>query len=367
MRGRGGWLVLMLLLGLASALILAQRGRPDDSPVHSSLSDGPNGTSALGLYAAALGHPVQTVGVAFTLPDPPATLFVFNPSQMTSADAAMLDRWVRAGGTLVYADDSLDTRLALAFDLHRGDPLAATGTAATPAFAGVRRLTDDSYTEPYRATSAQATLIRAESGEALVLAENLGQGRVVAVAAPEFLCNRWLEKADNGRFAADLLSMTPGPVAFDEYHHGLGAAGAAGDWYSGLLGIGLAWGVLAIFLGLVLRGRPFGPRVQLGGGFGRSAAEYAGAVGHLLRQAGGRALVLRILSEATRRSLAARLGLGADVPLARLDQVLERRAPEVARSYQEAAAQAATGDRSERGLLEAARRLHDLAYPMARR
>ena len=367
MSRRRGWLVLLLLLGLASALILAQRGSPDDSRVHSSLSDGPNGTSALALYAAALGHPVQTIGASFTLPDPPATLFVFNPSLVTAADATTLDRWVRAGGTLVYADDSLDTRLALAFDLHKGSPLAATGTPATPALAGVRRVTDDSFTEPYRASPAQAILIRAGGGEALVLEEKLGQGRVVAVAAPEFLCNGWLETADNGRFAADLLSMTPGPVAFDEFHHGLGATGPARDWFNGLLGVGLAWAVLAIFLGLVLRGRPFGPRIQLGGSFGRSAAEYAGAVGHLLRQAGGRGLVLRILSEATRRSLADRLGLAAGVPLARLDEVMERRAPDVARSYRETAAEAAAGDRSERALLEAARRLHDLAYPLARR
>ncbi len=367
MKGPPGWLLLLLLLAAASVLILAQNAAPPDSPQHSSLSDGPNGTSALGQYAEALGHPVQTVGQLFNLPAPPATLFVFNPSQVTAADVTELDRWVRAGGTLVYADDSLNSRLALAFDLHRGRPAAAIGTPATPAFAGVRRLTDDSYAAPYRATPAQAILFRSSGGEAFVLEEKLGQGRVIAVAAPEVLCNGWLQSADNGRFAADLLSLTPGPVAFDEYHHGLAASAAGGDWTSGPLGIGLIWAVLAIFFGLLLRGRAFGPRIPTGRPFGRSAAEYAGAVGHLLRQAGGRGVALRILSEATRRSLAARLGLAADVPLARLDEVMARRAPEVAESYREAEAEAAAGDRSERALLEAARRLHDLAYPMARR
>ena len=67
------------------------------------------------------------------------------------------------------------------------------------------------------------------------------------------------------------------------------------------------------------------------------------AVGHLLRQAGGRGLALKVVTEATRRSLAARLGLGKDLPLARLDEVLARRAPDVAEEYREAAAQAQAG------------------------
>ncbi len=366
MRGRGGWLVLAALFAVASALILAQSGSGQDSPEHSSSSDGPNGTSALSQYAAALGHPVRNLEFSFSLPDLPATLFIFNPSPFSAAETTALDSWVRAGGTLVYADDRLDTRLALAFDLHRGNPVPAEGTAATPALPGVNRVTDDSIAEPYRATADQAVLIRYAAGGALAIEEKLGQGRVVALAAPELLCNGWLEVADNGRLAADLIAMTPGPVAFDEFHHGAGGAGG-GDWTTQPLGFGLGWAVVAIFIGLLLRGRAFGPRLSPGTGGGRSAAEYPVAVGHLLRQAGGRGLVLKVVTDATRRSLAARLGLGRDLPLSRLDEVLSRRAPDVAERYREAAAEAQAAGDSEPALLAAARRLHDLAYPMARR
>jgi hypothetical protein len=366
MKGRSGWLVLAAVFAVASALILAQSGSNQDSPEHSSSSDGPNGTSALSQYAAALGHPVRNLDFSFGLPDPPATLFVFNPSAFSAAETSTLDSWVRAGGTLIYADDGLDTRLALAFDLHRTNPVPAEGTAATPALPGVSRVTDDSVTEPYRATADQAVLIRYAAGGALALEEKLGQGRVIALAAPELLCNGWLEVADNGRLAADLISMTPGSVAFDEFHHGAAGAGG-GDWTTQPLGYGLGWAALAIFAGLLLRGRAFGPRLLPGRSGGRSAAEYAVAVGHLLRQAGGRALVLRVVTDATRRSLAARLGLGRDLPLARLDEVLARRAPDVAEQYRDAAAEASAVGDSEPALLAAARRLHDLAYPMARR
>ena len=84
MRGRSGWLLLVALCVVAGALILAQNGSSSDSPEHSSFSDGPNGTSALSQYAARLGHPVQTVQFSFSLPDPPATLFVFNPTAFTA-------------------------------------------------------------------------------------------------------------------------------------------------------------------------------------------------------------------------------------------------------------------------------------------
>jgi Domain of unknown function (DUF4350) len=366
MRGRSSWLVLAAIVAVASALLLAQSGSGQDSPEHSSFSDGPNGTSALSQYATSLGHPVHNVDFSFGLPDLPAMLFVFNPSAYSAAETAALDSWVRSGGTLIYADDGLDTRLALAFDLHRTNGVPAEGTSATPALPGVNRLTDDSVAEPFRATADQAVLVRYAAGGALAIEEKLGQGRVIALAAPEFICNGWLETADNGRFAADLISMTPGVVAFDEFHHGAAGAGG-GDWTTQPLGFGLIWAALAIFAGLLLRGRAFGPRIHIGRSGGRSAAEYAVAVGHLLRQAGGRALVLKVVTDATRRSLAARLGLGRDLPLNRLDEVLARRAPDVAESYRDAAAEASAVGDSEPALLAAARRLHDLAYPMARR
>jgi hypothetical protein len=366
LKGRGGWLLLGLLAAIAAVLILGANGTQQDSPEHSSLSDGPNGTSALSLYAASLGHPVDTLGTGFDLPQPPATLFVFNPIAYTAAEAGRLNAWVHAGGTLVYADDGLDTRLALAFDLHRGNPVPAQGRPVTPAMTGVSTVGDDSFAEPYRPTPKQAVLIESTAGGALVIEEAFGKGWVVAIAAPELLCNGWLESRDNGRLAADLLGMTPGTVAFDEFHHGLGGGGSA-DWTQQPLGQGLFGAALAVFVGLLIRGRAFGPRLAPAGRRGRSAAEYASAVGHLLRQAGGRALALQVVADATRRSLAARLGLRSDVPLARLDEVMAQRAPTLAAGYRAAALDAASAAGSERALLAAARRLHELAYPMARK
>lgn len=368
MRGRSGWVLLIALLAAAGALLLAQAGNHLDSPEHSSNSDGRNGTSALRQYATALrGHRTSQLDLSFNPPPPPATLFVFNPTQHFSADdTTALVAWVKSGGTLVYGADQLDTRLALAFDLHQPQrQVPATGRPATPAFKGVETITTESFAHSLQPTTDQATLFASLPGGALVIEQALGRGRVITISAPEILCNGWLEKADNGRFAADLIAMTPGPVVFDEFHHGAGA-GSKGSILGQPLGIGLMWASIAVFLGLLLRGRAFGPRIPVAAGRGRSAAEYATAVGHLLHQAGGRSLTLQVLGDATRRALAVRFGIGGEGLVGRLDEVLERRAPDLAGRYTEAMTRAGRATASDAALLEAARGLHDLAYPRAR-
>ena len=97
MRDRSTWLLLGLLAAVAVVLILAQNGTQQDSPEHSSKSDGPNGTSALVLYAAALSHPTRTIDFSFGLPDPPATLFGLGSGrEPTVHPAAAVDRAVEA-------------------------------------------------------------------------------------------------------------------------------------------------------------------------------------------------------------------------------------------------------------------------------
>ena len=70
MRGKSSWLILAAIVAVASGLLVAQSGSGQDSPEHSSFSDGPNGTSALSQYAASLGHPVHNVDFSFGLPNP---------------------------------------------------------------------------------------------------------------------------------------------------------------------------------------------------------------------------------------------------------------------------------------------------------
>ena len=388
MRGRA-WLIPVALAVVVAGLVFLTPNRPSRSPDHRSDSDAFDGTSALYSYASALGHPTSAITGSFNLPGR-GLLFVFTPdTSFTDDQLSQVDSWVSSGGVLVYADTQGDSRLDALLNVGRGPLLetrqggSATDAAplhlviATPVLPGVSAVTGsdvsiDGVDPPPSLAPAptQAVLLREESspGGAAAVMERRRDGTVVVLSDPQVLANGNLGQADNGRLAADLISLAPAgaPVLFDEYHHGAGGTSpSVTDWITTPWGAVLGAALLIVYVGLLLRGRSFGPTVSLAKARDRSSAEYAKAVGILLRRARARATTLAMLDDATRRSLAARVGLSHGTPPDQLARVLEQRAPELARDLvlAEAAAQAGAG--SERALLAAARRLHSLAYPSA--
>jgi hypothetical protein len=198
--------------------------------------------------------------------------------------------------------------------------------------------------------------------------ERIGLGRVVVLADPLVLCNGYLDKADNGVLLADMLDspQADASVTFDEYHHGLTLSDFAPQaWLTTPWGAALLWLLVAVFFGLLLRGRRFGPLVERPAEVARSDAEWAVAVGELLRRSGARSVTLGVLARATERAVASYNGLPLQ-PRERFWNALWVRAPEVARELAqvEDSLHAAS---SERDLLNAARRLHAIAHPVAER
>jgi hypothetical protein len=164
---------------------------------------------------------------------------------------------------------------------------------------------------------------------------------------------------------ADLLGIpSPGArVVFDEYHHGLTASDFAPQaWLLTSWGAALLWLLVAVFFGLVLRGRRFGPLVARPAEFARSDAEWSVAVGQLLRRSGARAVTLGVLANATERAVAARTGLPLQ-PRERFWNALWVRAPETAASLANVESSLVAASASERRLLDAARQLHEIAHP----
>jgi hypothetical protein len=364
MRDRGTWIALFALLVVVVVLVLVSHpGSTASSPDHRSTSDAANGTSALRLYAEALGHRTETVGARFEIPQDAGLLFLFTPDRpVTSAEADTLRSWVQAGGVLVYANEGPDPNLERAMGLTRApSPVLAKEDAAAPVLAGVHHLAGGAVAVPFRLEPQQVALVRTTGHAVLGLMAQVGQGRFVALADPLPLCNGYLESADNGRFAADLLGMTSGAVAFDEYHHAAAGTGET-DWLTTPWGAALAWAAFVLFIGLAFRGRAFGPRIPLQPTTDRSTAEYASAIGSLLRRSGARAVTLNLLAAGARRVLAERLGLGKNVQDARFPEMLSRRAPEVAAQLARTESRIPTAV-TDRDLLEVSRELHELAFP----
>jgi hypothetical protein len=368
MKNLRGWVIAFVLALLIGGV--AYLGQPkQDSPEHNSNSDAANGTSAARLFAQAMGHPTSQIEGTFSPPSQNGLMFVFTPtSPYTADDAAQAAIWVRQGGVLVYASEQGDSELDRAFSVTRLSGFASSQTEfANPILDGVTTVSGADLAVPFLASSEQVPILRSNSGYPLGYIQKLGSGTVVVLADPLVLCNGYLDKADNGRLLSDLIGLVdPGSaVGFDEYHHGLILSDLAPQaWVTTPWGAAILWFLVAVFVGLLLRGRRFGPLIQRPVEVARADAEWAVAVGELLRRSGARALTLGMLATASERAVAVRTGLPAQ-PRDRFWNALYARAPELAGELAEAekALYGSAGGDAE--LLRAAQRLHGLAYPPA--
>jgi len=357
----------VIALAILAAIVIGQQ-KPD-SPEHSTNSDAVNGASAVLLYASAMGHPTHQVTGSFAIPEGNSMLFVFTPTSAYTPDEANATAgWVHDGGVIVYASEQGDQELDTALNVNRFARLVPSDAADAggPFLDGVRTVAGGRYAQVFGLGAGQVALLRS-GGFPIAYEERYGRGLVIALADPLELCNGYLEKADNGRFLADLLGLVPAgaPVAFDEYHHGL----TAGDltpatWILTPWGAALLWLIVAIFFGLVLRGRRFGPLVPRAAEASRLEAEWAVAVGELLRRAGARAVTLGVLARASERAVAAQTGLPVE-PRERFWQSLWQRAPDIATRLDGAERALFGSEKSEKDLLAAAQRLHGIAYPVS--
>jgi len=352
-----------LFVGIVAVFAVAGSS-PSDSPDHRTDSDAANGASVLPQLAQALGHPATTLDSGFAPDLGMGVVFVLEPTTgFSREDARRLVDYVSGGGAVVYAADRGDAQLD--FELHvMRVPALASGdaTGSGPMLAGVGRVSGATSAIPLSLLPNQVVLLRSTSGQPIAYEQLIGRGRVVVMSDPLPLCNGYLQRADNTRLAADLVSLAPAdsPVAFDEYHHEAAGGGSPlTGWLSTTWGAAIAWAAVVLFAGLVLQGRAFGPRLPLSGARRRSADEHVAAVGSLLERSRSAALTGRLLAGATRRTLAARHGLP---PGPGLGQALEARAPAAAAELAAAEAELA-GHAGDAALAAAARRLHHLAYP----
>jgi len=367
---RRRWILLGGVIALI-AIVVALRGTATgDSPEHSSASDAGNGTSALRLYAEALGHATGTVEGEYNLPSAPSLMFVFRPTEgFSNAESQQLDSWLRAGNAAVYATEERDPQLDTQFGLQLSKvSVDAPAHAAAPIFGGVGSLSGASSALAFKPSASQVPLLRNARGDVLAIRTAVGSGQLIAMTDPLVLCNGYLRLADNGRFAADLIALAPsgGAVLFDEFHHGqiAGNAPTATAWVLTPWGAALALAVIIIVAGLAMRGRAFGPPIPLRQAADRSSAEYAAAVGSLLHRTGARRVTLETLLSATRRSVAERVGLGSATPSGQVLEAIAQRSPAAAAELSRAEAELPVAVTSEAAVLDLARRLHDVAYPL---
>lgn len=205
-----GFLVLMILCVFI--------GVPQQNHLNRSSYDAsPEGIRAAYLLLEELNYPV----VRSKRPTGAAVKWVLFPT-FAKRDVDVLDRWVRAGGTLLLADtatefaDGLGMKLDNRKDAGKDDVEAASGLDVGHLVGGAARVVWSGH--PGR------VVVRA-GGAPFVTVYRHGRGQIWLVNRPEFLQNHLIGKADNGvlvcRLAEAMLQDHSGKLAFDEYFHGM--------------------------------------------------------------------------------------------------------------------------------------------------
>jgi hypothetical protein len=364
-KGARGWVIAGLAsIAIAAAAYLVQPHQ--DSPEHSSNSDAAKGASAARLLAQSMGHPTDQIAGSFSLPPQDGLMFVFSPtSPFTSEEADRIQRWVHTGGTLIYASEQSDPELDRALGVTRNaGAVVVDHEVANEVVAGVTNVAGAGLVTPLGSGPEQVPFLRAD-GSVVGYLERFASGAVVVLADPLVLCNGYLDKQDNGRLLADLLGLVSpsAPVLFDEYHHGLILSDFTPQaWLLTPWGAGLLWLLVAVFVGLVLRGRSFGPLIPRPAEVARTDVEWAVAVGQLLRRSSARSVTLGLLAAATERAVAVRTGIPLQ-PRERFWNALWVRAPEIAADLADVENSLLASGSSEPDLLKMSQRLHRIAHP----
>ncbi len=329
---RDNWLLvglLLLLLFITMAVALWQLNEGTQLPTLMSLSDQPDGASALRQWMEELGYQTGHEMPAGFAPPPEAALFLMLEPDLniTEDEWGAIDEWVEAGGTLLVAGQSFGAWLAFehfeyevrslpsgdnqAFvDFRLKSPPITTANNARPQW-HLQSEDDDVDDEE---------LLRIDN-RPLLLTFPQGQGRVVLTTLPYPFTNAGLKETGNPELALNLISLSPrgGTIWFDEWHHGLRelqeVPGPAHWLRQTAAGRALLYAAGLLLLFIVLRGRRFGRPLPLPESTHRRAPlEHITALAQLSRRAGHRRAALDHYYQQLKRHFGRRYHLDPSLP-----------------------------------------------------
>lgn len=349
------FLLFGVLIAVAAALGLAARQAPPQSTLPSVDNPGALGLRALYLYLQEGGASVDVHRDSLeNLPPSVRTIVLAAPQArpVSSAEVQALERFVQAGGTLVFLtprqNDKAQPALAEWLELKQHAILGASsqglpegeqdigGTSVgvwLPAGAarglnGFRVSRDRGIT----LGMAEAVPLAGLGGTAALWRLGLGKGEVYVAAGPDLAENRRLELLDNLRFWEALAAR--GPLLFDEFHHAAAPPPplSRGIWVFALqcLAVGLLY--------VVARGTRFGaPRPHLPERH-RSALEYVQSMGWLARRAQVERELLPEMAHHLRQLMQDRLGIPLALSEEEAARMMEQRCGLPSAHYLEARA-----------------------------
>ncbi len=285
---------------------------------YSSYDSGSNGYRALFEVLAAQGVPVERNERELGLLDPQVKTLVESsitpelsagnklPSNpINEHDIAVIRHFLHEGGRLIVLDDEIGGEgdaivgLPAAHKVeHRSGAIAVAGANQIPGVTAVA----GPIAALFPLTIPKATPLLASDGATVALSYPFGKGEVVAISAPALFGNAYISKADNARFAYDLLAGR-GRVAFDERPHGY--AVDKNMWEALPQPVRWAFWIVCAIVALALLGANvrFAPPIPLEPPDERDSSAYVRAMASLLRRArSARAAIGAFADDAARRA-----------------------------------------------------------------
>lgn len=311
-RGTAFWVVLGLLLVLVAFATSSDRnetGRPLD----------PTSTDGLGTRAL-----VELLGrfdaeVTFGLPDEDTTVVLVLTDQLGSTERAELGAWVDGGGWVVVTDLASDIGPSRGLVANRRDELAA-GTCTIPALDGLT-LVGGTFLL-LDTVGANGTCFGDGDGGAYLVADDVGDGRVLRLGTGVPLSNQYLGEADNAVLVTELLlNLPPGdeasvaviyePVVSGGDQSLLDLVPSSARWAAAQLAVAFA-------LYAFWRARRFGRPVSEATPVKLPGSLLVRAAAELTRRANGHGAAYTTVRAEHDRRLRARLKLSPDLPDAAL-------------------------------------------------
>lgn len=302
--------VAVLVIGLVT-----RNGRTEGEPLDPRSTD-ELGARGLVLLLEREGAEVRLGG---GVPPEGATAVVLR-DQLNEQETEDLERWVRAGGTLVVADPLSSFSPAVGgssadlFDPESEDDELLRPRCALPVVSGITRIRV-SAAAPYRARPGQVGCFPVRGGSYLA-ARSEGRGTVVALGGGGPFVNQQLDEEDNAVLAVALMAPQPGAVVTIVEPSVLGGGRKElRDLVSRRVKDGL-WQLLVAFAVFALwKARRLGRPVPEPQPVQIAGSELVVAVGNLLQQGRRRESAAAMLQSSLRRTMSERLGVPPDAPL----------------------------------------------------
>lgn len=330
----------LLLVGLNFFFVVDNRDSQENEVTgnRSSYRSTPYGTLAFYTLLEESGYPVMRLESPFTTlqaREDISTLVIIAPpptARFAEEEFESLSEWVEAGNLLIVIDREIQVAVGDVFistrsgnmqsNMHTFQPTVYTRGVKEPAFSG--------YANRVTVVSHDVTYHMGDDRGAVLADSKAGIGRVVLLTDPFVVANNGIAEGDNVVLALNLFAeRNQGRIAFDEYHHGYGAASSGGvmSYFEGTPVPWMLWQTALIALLIVYSyGRRFARPLPLVRERRTTNLEFVSSMANITRLARATDLAMKNVYSEFHKRLCRYNGLPPKTDTARLAATTARRA-----------------------------------------